>query len=84
MSGNVRVLKRSSSLCDNAGQVWNSYMKNVLLAADYEGTLALWDAEAAHCTATYEEHAKRVWSADFSQVRALPASQVVAGFLFLY
>lgn len=43
-------------------------MKNVLLAADYEGTLALWDAEAAHCTATYEEHAKRVWSADFSQV----------------
>ena len=49
-------------------------MTNVLLAADYEGTLALWDAEAAHCTATYEEHAKRVWSADFSQVHAPSAS----------
>ncbi|CAL8465090.1 g4625 [Coccomyxa elongata] len=46
---------------------WNSYIKHLLLAADYDGCLALWDAEANACTATFEEHAKRVWSADFSQ-----------------
>lgn len=40
----------------------------MLLAADYEGCLSLWDAEANACTAQYEEHLKRVWSADFSQV----------------
>ena len=49
--------------------VWNAYMKRLLLAADYEGSLSLWDAEVAACTATYEEHAKRVWSCDFSRVR---------------
>ena len=53
--------------------VWNSYIKHLLLAADYDGCLALWDAESNACTATYEEHAKRVWSADFSQVRFSPA-----------
>ena len=53
--------------------VWNSYIKHLLLAADYDGCLALWDAESNACTATYEEHAKRVWSADFSQVRFPPA-----------
>lgn len=54
--------------------VWNSYIKHLLLAADYDGCLALWDAEANACTATFEEHAKRVWSADFSQVglRGIP------------
>lgn len=51
---------------------WNSYIKHLLLAADYDGCLALWDAEANACTATFEEHAKRVWSADFCQV--LPIS----------
>ena len=52
--------------------VWNSYIKSLLLAADYDGCLALWDAETNTCTATFEEHAKRVWSADFSQVRDTP------------
>jgi hypothetical protein len=47
---------------------WNTYMKHMLLAADYDGCLALWDTDANACTATFEEHAKRVWSADFSQV----------------
>ena len=47
---------------------WLRGLQSVLLAADYEGCLSLWDAEAAACTATFEEHLKRVWSADFSQV----------------
>jgi WD40 repeat protein len=47
-----------------------AWAQSVLLAADYEGCLSLWDAEAAACTATFEEHLKRVWSADFSQARA--------------
>ena len=47
---------------------WNSYVKGALLAADYDGGVALWDAEAAACTALFEEHSKRVWSVDFSQV----------------
>ncbi|KAK9820862.1 hypothetical protein WJX81_005532 [Elliptochloris bilobata] len=46
---------------------WNSYVKGALLAADYDGGVALWDAEAAACTALFEEHSKRVWSVDFSQ-----------------
>lgn len=47
---------------------WNSYIKGALLAADYDGGVTLWDAEAAACTALFEEHGKRVWSIDFSQV----------------
>ena len=43
--------------------------QSMLLAADYEGCLSLWDAEVNACTGQYEEHVKRVWSADFSQVR---------------
>jgi len=49
---------------------WNGYIKGALLAADYDGGVALWDAETAACTAMFEEHGKRVWSVDFSQVPA--------------
>jgi WD40 repeat protein len=49
---------------------WNGYIKGALLAADYDGGVALWDAETAACTAMFEEHGKRVWSVDFSQVAA--------------
>lgn len=60
----IEMASRSKLSCVS----WNSYIKHLLLAADYDGCLALWDAEANACTATFEEHAKRVWSADFSQV----------------
>ncbi len=50
---------------------WNGYIKGALLAADYDGGVALWDAETAACSAMFEEHGKRVWSVDFSQVAPL-------------
>ena len=48
---------------------WNSYIKHLLLAADYDGCLSLWDAQGNICTSNFDDHGKRVWSADFSTVR---------------
>ncbi|CAL5229502.1 g12838 [Coccomyxa viridis] len=45
---------------------WNSYIKHLLLAADYDGCLSLWDAQSNVCTGNFDDHGKRVWSADFS------------------
>ncbi|CAK0787313.1 hypothetical protein CVIRNUC_010531 [Coccomyxa viridis] len=45
---------------------WNSYIKHLLLAADYDGCLSLWDAQSNVCTGNFDVHGKRVWSADFS------------------
>ena len=59
----MTVNSKISSLC------WNSYVKSCLLAADYEGAIQLWDVSANAVTAQFEEHTKRVWSADFSKVR---------------
>ena len=56
------VNSKISSLC------WNSYVKSCLLAADYEGAIQLWDVSTNAVTAQFEEHTKRVWSADFSKV----------------
>ena len=50
---------------------WNSYIKHLLLAADYDGCLSLWDAQSNVCTGNFDDHGKRVWSADFSTVRLL-------------
>ena len=47
---------------------WNSYIKHLLLAADYDGCLSLWDAQGNVCTGNFDDHGKRVWSADFSTV----------------
>lgn len=58
----MSVNSKISSLC------WNSYVKSCLLAADYEGAIQLWDVSANAVTAQFEEHTKRVWSADFSRV----------------
>ena len=49
---------------------WNSYIKHLLLAADYDGCLSLWDAQSNVCTGNFDDHGKRVWSADFSTVSA--------------
>ena len=48
---------------------WNSYIKHLLLAADYDGCLSLWDAQSNVCTGNFDDHGKRVWSADFSTVK---------------
>lgn len=58
----MSVNSKISSLC------WNSYVKSCLLAADYEGAIQLWDVSANAVTAQFEEHTKRVWSADFAKV----------------
>ena len=50
---------------------WNSYIKHLLLAADYDGCLSLWDAQSNVCTGNFDVHGKRVWSADFSMVSIL-------------
>lgn len=53
-----------SSVC------WNSYVKSSLICSDYEGVIQLWDVSQHTETMTFDEHAKRVWSVDFSQVCA--------------
>jgi protein suppressor of PHYA-105 1 len=45
---------------------WNTYLKSHLLAADYAGIATLVDANAGTEVAAFAEHAKRVWSVDFS------------------
>lgn len=54
-----------SSVC------WNSYVKSNLICSDYEGVIQLWDVSQHTETMTFDEHAKRVWSVDFSQVCCL-------------
>ncbi|KAL3155957.1 hypothetical protein ABBQ32_012949 [Trebouxia sp. C0010 RCD-2024] len=49
-----------SSVC------WNSYVKSNLICSDYEGVVQLWDVSQQTETMAFEEHAKRVWSVDFS------------------
>ena len=53
---------RLSSLC------WSSYVKSHLACSDYEGLVQLWDAHSSTELAGFEEHAKRVWSVDFSRL----------------
>ena len=60
MSGMCR-----SKLCSVC---WNSYVKSNLICSDYEGVVQLWDVNQQTETMTFEEHAKRVWSVDFSHV----------------
>ncbi|EFN57379.1 hypothetical protein CHLNCDRAFT_142774 [Chlorella variabilis] len=45
---------------------WNSYVKSQLITSDYGGLIQLWDAATAGEAAQYDEHARRVWSVDFS------------------
>lgn len=46
---------------------WNAYHKQVLAAADYEGTVSLWDCAVAARTRALQEHDKRAWSVHFSR-----------------
>ncbi|KAL4448071.1 hypothetical protein ABPG75_005290 [Micractinium tetrahymenae] len=45
---------------------WNSYVKSQLITSDYSGLIQLWDASTAGEAAQFDEHARRVWSVDFS------------------
>lgn len=60
----AEIVSRSKLSC----VVWNSYLKSSLLAADYDGGLQLWDVATRTPVAAWHQHAKRVWSTDFSQV----------------
>lgn len=46
--------------------VWSSYVKGHLASSDYEGVVQLWDVNTSQELMTFEEHAKRAWSVDFS------------------
>lgn len=47
---------------------WNSYHKGTLASSDYEGTVTIWDASTGQRTKTFQEHEKRCWSVDFSDM----------------
>ena len=56
----ITTRSKLSSVC------WNSYVKSQLITSDYSGLIQLWDASTAAEAAQYDEHARRVWSVDFS------------------
>ena len=55
---------------------WNAYVTGHLVTGDYDGSVQLWDCSAQVEVGSYEEHARRVWSVDFS---ALDPSRFLSG-----
>ncbi|KAJ0913938.1 putative transcription factor WD40-like family [Helianthus annuus] len=53
---------RLSSIC------WNSYIRNYLASADYDGVVKIWDAGTGEAISHHIEHERRAWSVDFSRV----------------
>ncbi|KAL8207831.1 hypothetical protein R6Q57_007243 [Mikania cordata] len=53
---------RLSSIC------WNSYIRNYLASADYDGVVKIWDAGIGETVSHHIEHQRRAWSVDFSRV----------------
>ncbi|XP_076957503.1 protein SPA1-RELATED 2-like [Bidens hawaiensis] len=53
---------RLSSIC------WNSYIRNYLASADYDGVVKIWDAGTGEAVSHHIEHERRAWSVDFSKV----------------
>ena len=49
---------------------WNSYIRSYLITSDYEGAIQLWDVASGSTFELnqFEDHEKRVWSIDFSQL----------------
>ncbi len=58
----IPARSKLSSLC------WNGYIKSSLICADYDGVIQLWDIASASDVMQFDEHTRRVWSVDFSQV----------------
>jgi protein suppressor of PHYA-105 1 len=52
---------------------WSAYVRPHLITSDYDGLVQLWDASAGPGAeaAQFDEHARRVWSVDFSRVDPL-------------
>lgn len=49
---------------------WSVFHKSHLVSSDYEGCVSLWDASLGLQQRVFQEHEKRVWSVDFSDVEA--------------
>ncbi|KAJ6703487.1 PROTEIN SPA1-RELATED 2 [Salix viminalis] len=47
---------------------WNSYINNYLASTGYDGVVKLWDVSTGQGVFQYNEHEKRAWSVDFSQL----------------
>jgi E3 ubiquitin-protein ligase RFWD2 len=47
---------------------WNHYFRQQLACSDYDGAVTLWDADTSTLLRTYQEHYKRCWSVQFSDV----------------
>ncbi|KAJ6415077.1 hypothetical protein OIU84_003971 [Salix udensis] len=47
---------------------WNSYIKNYLASTGYDGVVKLWDVSTGQGVFQFNEHEKRAWSVDFSQL----------------
>lgn len=60
----IEMLSNSKISCVS----WNSYHKNLLASSDYEGSVIVWDVSTGQKTRTLQEHEKRCWSVDFSEV----------------
>ena len=69
----VSEIKTNSKLSSLA---WNPYIKHGLASADYDGSVHLWDADRGVLTSEFNEHRKRVWSLDYSQ---LDPTRLVSG-----
>jgi WD40 repeat protein len=52
---------------------WNSYIKSHLITSDYDGAIQLWDVASGSTMelSQFEDHARRVWSIDFSRLDPL-------------
>ncbi len=46
---------------------WNAYIRQRLVTADYDGLIQLWDTSSGTELQHFDEHARRVWSVDFSR-----------------
>ncbi|KAI8914615.1 ring finger and WD repeat domain 2 [Gorgonomyces haynaldii] len=47
---------------------YNRYIKPYLVSSDYEGIISLWDVNQGALVSQFDEHERRVWSVDFSDL----------------
>ncbi|KAL7601134.1 hypothetical protein Lser_V15G25119 [Lactuca serriola] len=53
---------------------WNRYIKSQIASSNFEGLVQIWDVTQNQVSAEMREHARRVWSVDFSVDPTLLAS----------
>jgi E3 ubiquitin-protein ligase RFWD2 len=49
---------------------YNAFLTNRVASSDYEGVVAVWDAETRLAVCEFEEHDKRAWTVDFCRADA--------------